>query len=95
METFEFTINQKVTVWQEVTVSVKAESKSDAIEIVKDFTQHEYDCSFVDNPKFENSVEVLGTEYSVDIQEPITKKQNNNLPVREIYDDEYNSIDLR
>jgi hypothetical protein len=91
MEEFEFTISQKVQIWQDVTFTVKAKSKLKALKIIKDIAQNEYDCAYIDYSKHKEFVTITNREYGVESQDPIYKTKNSGV-VREIFDADGNNI---
>lgn len=94
MEEFEFTISQKVQIWQDVTFTVKAKSKLSALKIIKDIAQNEYDCAYIDDSKHKESFTITDREYGVETQEPMTKKQNRGFGVRKLFDVDGNDINF-
>lgn len=92
MKEFKFTINQKVAVWQDVTLSVNAKSESEALKKIKNIAENEYDCADLDTIKYKDSVTVIHKEFPPEPPEVLTKTQNNGRSVRELYDSNGNVI---
>jgi hypothetical protein len=93
MKTFNFEVDQKVTMWHRTSVDVEAESLEEAKEKMKVFAKKEHEYSDVAEILEEESIPVnydfLTTEYLYDTAEGMTIEENNNAPTIEVvYNDE-------
>ena len=78
MKEFEFYQDVKVTVWQRQYISVKAESKEEALKMVEKYKTHDASGYLMPN----------NTEYLYDTEELMSPEENGGYTTIELYDKE-------
>lgn len=89
MEEFEFTVSQKVEVWQDITVTIKANSKEEAVKIMQDVAKNEHDCA---NIYDKDNYKVNLWEYNSESEHILVGENNDYSKFREVFDEDGDEI---
>lgn len=84
MTQFQFSIDQKCTIWHKTSFNIEANSKEEAIEFLKE--QIQKISSNEDILELPNATKI-GTEYQLETVEEMTSEENNGH-VMELFDEE-------